>query len=497
MKESVETTPARASAWPSNFAGPRSLVPVQALLVGFGCAAASIVAGDWIIGAALLVLWAGWRYLPSDDGPPILAMAFTFQWVQVSIGAFYHGFTGRSLNVIDLSDYRPMVLIGLGCLAALLLGLNLGVRLVRRSGRGAVARPELVCGWPVLIAAYVVSVVVTGTMQELAWELPALTQAILVLTYVRFATLFMMFRRLTRPRMRVGWLALLVTAEVVLGFTGFFAGFREPLMLAALALLGVFDRRRLTHWLAVSVFAGLMLFTGLVWMGIRTDYRQDFGSEAFVQSQEARLERVLALASNWLRQDLGAILEDLDTFVDRLWAIYYPARAVERVPSVVPHEHGAILGRALLHLVTPRVLFPDKAVLESDSELVTKYAGVAVAGAEQDTSIAFGYAAESYVDFGVPLMFVPVLLFGVLMGMAYHGWLRIIRHRELAVGLTAVMFWMALYLFERSWVKTLGHTVTMMVYLGSATLVIDRVLLWTRGLGRPVRFGARRRLGQG
>ncbi|HTY76893.1 MAG TPA: hypothetical protein VMI34_03655 [Candidatus Bathyarchaeia archaeon] len=494
----METSFRRVRAWPRSAPGSRSPVPVQALLVGLGGVAAGMMAGDWIGGVALLVLWAGWRSLPADDGPPILAMAFTFQWVQVSAGVFYRGLTGRSLKVIDLSDYRPMVLIGLGCLATLLVGLNLGVRLVRRPDPGAGARPDEVCRWPVLIAVYVASVVVTGTIQELAWEVPALTQAILVLTYARFTTLFMMFHRLTKPRVRLGWIALLVVAEVVLGFTGFFAGFREPLMLAAVALLGAFDRRRLGHWLVVSVFAGVMLFTGLIWMGIRTDYRQDFDSEAFAQSQEARLERVVALASSWLRQDLGAILEDLDTFVDRLWAIYYPALAVERVPAIVPHEHGAILGRALMHLATPRVLFPDKLPLESDSEMVVKYAGVAVAGAEQETSIAFGYAAESYVDFGVPLMFVPVFVFGVLMGMAYHGWLRIIRHRELAVGLTAVMFWMALYLFERSWIKTLGHTVTMMVYLGSATLVVDRLLLWTRGgLGRPARFRARRRLGQG
>ena len=496
MREGVERRPADGHAWPSSLPAPRSLVPGQALLVGLGCAAAGILARDWIAGAALLVLWAGWRYLPSADGPPILAMAFTFQWVQVSIGVFYHGFTGRSLNVIDLSDYRPMVLIGLGCLVALLLGLKLGLHLVRRPEQDAGSRMAHVCSWPVLIVAYVASVVVTGTVQELAWEVPALTQAILVLTYVRFAMLFVMFCRLTAPRVRLGWIALLVAAEVVLGFTGFFAGFREPLMLAALALLGAFDRRRLTHWLAVSVFAGVMLCTGLVWMGIRTDYRQDFESEAFAQSREARLERVLALTSNWLHQDVKAILEDLDTFVDRLWVIYYPALAVERVPTIVPHEHGAILGRALLHIVTPRLLFPDKPVLDSDSELVTKYAGVVVAGAEQETSIAFGYAAESYVDFGVPLMFVPVFIFGILMGMAYHEWLRIIRHRELAVGLVAVMFWMALYLFERSWIKNLGLTLTMMVYLGGATLVLDRVLLWTRGL-RRVSLAAGRRLGRG
>jgi hypothetical protein len=446
----------------------------------------------------VLVLWAAWRYLPADDGPPILAMAFTFQWVQVTIGVFYHGITGRTLDAIELSDYRPMVLIGLGCLAALLAGLRIGMHFVpRRPRAGEREKDAPAFSWPVLIALYLVSLAVTGTVQELAWRVPALTQAILALTYIRFAMLFVMFYRLTRPRVRLGLIAIIVAAEVLLGFTGFFAGFREPLMLAAVALLGAFERRKIVHWIALGLFAGVMFLTGLIWMGIRTDYRQDFESQAFAQSREARLERVAALTSNWLRQDLTSVLEDLDTFVDRLWVIYYPALAVSRVPSVVPHEHGAIVGRALLHIVTPRILFPDKAVLESDSEMVMKYAGVWAAGPEHDTSIAFGYAAESYVDFGIPVMFVPVLLFGVVMGVAYHSWLRAIRHRELAVGLVAVMFWMALYLFERSWIKTLGLTVTMMVYLGGATLIVDHLLAWTRRLTWASRARAGRRLGQG
>ena len=71
---------------------------------------------------------------------------------------------------------------------------------------------------------------------------------------------------------------------------------------------------------------------------------------------------------------------------------------------------------ALVHIVTPRFLNPDKPDLISDSELVRKYAGAAVAGSESNTSIAFGNAAESYVDYGLPWMFVPIVIFGFLIG---------------------------------------------------------------------------------
>ena len=495
MREEVAARPATSQLRPRALPPSRSLVSAEAVVAGALCLAAWYFARDWIAGLAVLVLWAGWRYLPHEDGPPVLAMAFSFQWLQVTIGLFYFGLTGRSLDAVELSDYRPMVLIGLACLVALLLGLKLGMRLVRRPRPAAGTREDRAFSWPVLIIAYAVSVALTGTIQEFAWEIPSLTQAILALTYVRFAMLFMMFCRLCKPRVRWGWIGVILAAEILLGLTGYFAGFREPLMLAAVALLGAFDRRRFTHWAALTVFGVVMVVTGLMWMAVRTDYRQDFESQAFAASREARLERIVALTSQWLRQDYKIVFSDLDVFVDRMWVIYYPALAVSRVPSVLPHEHGAILGRALLHIVTPRLLFPDKAVLESDSEMVMRYSGVWAAGSEHETSIAFGYAAESYVDFGVPLMFLPVFVFGCLMGMAYHGWLRIIRHRELAVGLIAVMFWMSLYLFERSWIKTLGLTVTMMVYLGGATILVDRALLWARALGRDGRSAAETRRG--
>lgn len=144
---------------------------------------------------------------------------------------------------------------------------------------------------------------------------------------------------------------------------------------------------------------------------------------------------------------------------------------------MLPHENGAILGAALRHLVTPRFFFPEKAVLTSDSEMVRKYSGLWVAGEEEGTSIAFGYAAESYVDFGLPWMFAPILVYGFVMGMAYASLLRFILHRELAVALVTVVFWLSLFLFERSWVKMLGLSLTLMLFLGGAIFVVDRVLL--------------------
>ena len=113
----------------------------------------------------------------------------------------------------------------------------------------------------------------------------------------------------------------------------------------------------------------------------------------------------------------------------------------------------------------------------SDSDMVRKYAGVAVAGREHGTSIAFGYAGESYIDFGVPLMFAPVFAFGLFIGFCYALFRQLIWHRELFVAFGTVAFWLSVYLFERSWATMLGQSVGFMVYLGVPTVLLDRFMM--------------------
>jgi hypothetical protein len=63
------------------------------------------------------------------------------------------------------------------------------------------------------------------------------------------------------------------------------------------------------------------------------------------------------------------------------------------------------------------------------------------------------------------------------MGVAYRFVARTIRHRELLIAYSTVTFWFALYLFERSWVMTLGETVGLLIYVGLPVVLLDRLLL--------------------
>jgi hypothetical protein len=436
--------------------------------------------GYWIAGLAVAVLLLIWGLLATGEGPPVLALALTYQWMQVTIGLFYTVLTGEELEAIYETDWQRMMLIGLGWITCLAVAMFVGIGFTRRLISPPPDAPVFAVSAKILYAAYAASLFLTGIVQELAWQFPMFTQAILAITFTHLGLLFVLTRRFTRPRFQWEKLTALMSIEIAVGFTGYFAGFREPIIMGAIAVLEVFDRRDFRHWAFAGVLATVLAGSSLVWISVRGELRQEIDDELLSNSRVERFDRARTLSSGFLSQAPSEYTDAATQLVDRLWAIKYPAMALERVPAHVPHTNGELMWDAMVHLVTPRFLYPDKPELISDSDLVRKYAGANVAGSESNTSIAFGYAAESYVDYGLPWMFVPAIVYGLLLGVTFQLWLSIIHHRELAVAVTTVVFWLALYLFERSWAKTLGGTITLMVYLGGFVYLIDQWLVMRR-----------------
>src|SRR6476620_6433292 len=167
-------------------------------------AAAGALISDDVLGAAsAMLLWAIWRYLRHVGGVPIVAAALSFQWMQVTVGIWYHGLTGRTVDTMVKSDYRPMVFIGRGCVGALAFGLWVGITLLSRRQGPPPFRDLNSLSWPTLIVAYFAATALQGTVGYYAYLVPGLTQPILALRFVRLGIVFLIMRRLTTPDLRV------------------------------------------------------------------------------------------------------------------------------------------------------------------------------------------------------------------------------------------------------------------------------------------------------
>jgi hypothetical protein len=429
---------------------------------------------QWLVAASLPVLWAVWRFLRFDNGPPVLAFAFTFHWSQTIIGVYYFILTGREPLAMQADLWAQMTLISVACVAVFVVGLVAGERLVARRIPPQRTRATSLA-WGNLLIFYFALLIFRGALRDLAWNMNAgLTQGILALTYIRYGLFYLILRRLVLAQ-RFRYATLFVALELALGMTGFFAEFKEPMFIAVLVLVEQFDYRRGKHWFAMAAISVVMMVAGVLWMGIRVTQRETSEQRASSSITE-KLRFTTTLAENWFNGSATEQLDTVDTFVDRMWDVYYPALALARVPALLPHSGGTLMMAALTHVLTPRILVPDKADIESDSLQVRRYAGVWVAGPEQGTTISFGYPIQGYIDYGLPWMFLPVLLFAVFMGAAYRLFTRVIRHRELGNAVVTVIFWMSLYQANKSWPKLLGLALTMLVYLGGFTFLIDRFL---------------------
>ena len=147
---------------------------------------------------------------------------------------------------------------------------------------------------------------------------------------------------------------------------------------------------------------------------------------------------------------------------------------MRNVPSNLPFQDGRQIGETIMNVLQPRLLFPDKPPLPSDSDVLEKYTGINFGGSSGfGTSVSLGYVAELYVDFGPFGAVIATFIMGFLGGRAIRyvyssGSLPAI----VSYGL-AVMLSMTVTQFEQALIKMIGGFVTSL----AAILVLRKFLL--------------------
>jgi hypothetical protein len=398
---------------------PRPLWAVVVVLA----AIAPLSANPWPTAAAALLLAWLFALLLRPGETPILLLAGGFQWLQVCAKLLKANALGIPLEELGQqgSDLQQATWLGLASVAVLVGGMRLALgpyrpqEAQRNRLQGLEYSPRRVA------KVYAWAVALSLVVGFAAYLVPGLTQLALALAGAKWAAYFILAYVCFLKTSRIGLLVAAFVVEFALGFGGYFADFRLVFFVTLLALVSAGLKLTFKRSVVIGGIGLLLLAISLAWTAVKIEYRAYLNdgtrSQVIVRSYDERVEKLVELLTALRAEDFERAVDDL---VERIAYVDFFGGALAWVPEMVEHTEGEIWTGAVLHVLTPRLLFPDKPPLPNDSENTALYTGMWVSGDESGTSVSLGYAAESYIDFGVPLMFLPILALGWLWGKLFR-----------------------------------------------------------------------------
>jgi hypothetical protein len=428
--------------------------------------------------SAVLVLLVIVRILWRSGEPPILIMAAGFQWTQIAAKVILADYLGVKVATLSLS---PRVEEAIWLSFAGLVVLSIGTRLALRNTpprpiaavSGLLSRMSL----DRLFAAYLAFAFVSWIVPYFAWQLLSVAQVILNVASIKWVLFYLLGVVAIRRRQNRAYFAIAMIMEFIAG-VGFFSEFKLAFFFAILVLTSVHVRLTAFRAAVVAVAFVTMILTALVWQAIRVDYRsylnQGTGQQVVLVGPLDRVTMFAKLASEVDGDDVTRAIEPL---LIRLAYVDYFATVLDYVPAQRRHEGGTLWWRSIVHVLLPRLFYPGKAILPSDSELTSAYTGLMLAGADRGTSISMGYMTESYIDFAQFGMFLPIFILGLLWGYMFSFFLKRGRTPEEGFAFAAALLVNATY-FEIASVKLLGGMLMTFLVLATTSWQMPRIRAW-------------------
>ena len=220
---------------------------------------------------------------------------------------------------------------------------------------------------------------------------------------------------------------ILISIEVLLSFSGFWAQFKDYILVAIGAFFTI-SRKISFKAFVYTTIVGVFLFSfAVVWTYSKGEYRRYLTggerSQTIVETSSFdNISKLWEIVWNDFSPEKFGNSYQIGTegLVNRISYVEFLALTLKNVPTFLPHEDGQLLKDALEHIFKPRILFPDKKAIY-DSELTSKYTGVSFASKDEGTSFSLGNVAEAYVDFGYIFMFTPIFFYGLMLGYMYRS----------------------------------------------------------------------------
>lgn len=435
-------------------------------LVAVGAVFALLTANPVLTVACLLVLPALMALLWRRGEVPILLFVATYQWLQVATKVFRANTLGIS---VAQAGRTPTVetAVWLGLLAVVVLSVGMRLALRGLPLRAGDAREEAdYVSFGRAFGLYLACAVLAVLSYEAGKAVNGLRQIALGIQGLKWAGFFVLGYVVLIRREGYAFLFGATAFEFVQGI-GFFSGFKTVLFVLAITVLTVWTRLRPRTVIIGVVGGAVLLLLGAVWTNVKPEYRaflnQGTRSQRTLVSQDEKLGKLQELvgALSW-----GDVTDSIDPLLARIEYVDFFAVSMDYVPAVVPHQNGGVWLEAVQNLV-PRLFYPGKPRLASDSEHTMEYTGIFMASDGEGTSISLGYVADSYVDFGPVWMYLPLFAIGLLWGAMYRYFMTRSTSALLGFGFTIAVLLTA-STFEIASVKLLAGVVVKFLALALA-----------------------------
>lgn len=468
------------------------LTPMWPIWGGLLGTVVGLVTGQFLEGYAVFVLVAGLALVWNRRFPPIFPFVIAYQWVAITIGYWYMQVVGDFPTIVPTGDIDRTILLSLTGLLLLALGIRvawgIGQRVLGRRAEWPEVGVENLrrLFWLVLVLYAVDYVYVVNTKNFAGFDV--LLDRVLDLRQI--ALLVLWFEVLRQRRgFTFLWLSLAFVFFPRLG--SYFSDFKSPLFMLAVAFAAAWQPWRGPWWrlpvagVKALPLAVVLVFLALIWQGggVKKETRRAYESGQIGGDPLSRI----SLFINTTESAVPDVLHDpqpaIQELVNRLSYVTFFSRVLEHVPKREPFADGELLKMAIQNSVMPRFLFPDKAVLPSDSYYTRRFTGVMVN--DTDTSISIGYMAEFYADWGTLGMFVSVFLFGCWIGICATIIVAALRTRQVAAAALVVIF-MHVSEFEAQFIKTFAAlNVSIVMIVGLLWLFRGRVAAILGLVGAP------------
>jgi hypothetical protein len=394
-----------------------SLFSPWTLAIGCALAAVGLQASPnaelW--GVCLLTLPVAVWLLGGKQAYRVLLWVLFVNWLQIVGAVVTADLTGSVISEGFRGTYSVKAIIySLCAISVLALGMRSGTQLgqwlfrfsVRRTG-GSLAGDEYGVRLNRLMLCYFVSLAVAQALGAVAAHVPGLAQPVLALGLIRFVCLYLIAAVVFESGGGYGWLILVAVLEMITGLVGFFANYKEAPIVMLIAFAS--SRRPVSArmWIFSMAAVVAVAWASLFWTSVKTEYRHLIVGNP--------IEQRLA----WMQQRFSGGSVDYGKAVVALfqrigYTELYAAVIARADAGSLPRKSGGYYVSAVQHVLTPRILFPDKQAL-NDSKLTTALLGLRI---QSDTSIGIGYVAQAHVDFGFPGLLLPMLVIGVMLGVS-------------------------------------------------------------------------------